>query len=84
MDAAGVRILVAALVAVGGGPGERWAVGWPPSVDAGRVSWRDAPLGCRSGICDAEDRQQRDIAVHAVQERLGHVGTDQSLSYTSA
>jgi anti-anti-sigma factor len=38
-----------------------------------------------NGDGDALDRHQRDIAVHAVNERLGDVGrTDQLLSYASA
>jgi anti-sigma B factor antagonist len=38
-----------------------------------------------NGDAEALDRHQRDIAVHAVNERLGEVGrTDQLLSYTSA
>src|SRR5215216_545340 len=38
-----------------------------------------------NGDAEALDRHQRDIAVHAVNERLGDVGrTDQCLSYASA
>ena len=38
-----------------------------------------------NGDAEALDRHQRDIAVHAVNERLGDVGrTEQLLSYASA
>ena len=38
-----------------------------------------------NGDAEALDRHQRDIAVHALNERLGDVGrTDQLLSYVSA
>ena len=49
------------------------------TADLGRL------VACLNGDGEALDRHQRDIAVHAVNERLGDVGrTDQLLSYASA
>jgi anti-sigma B factor antagonist len=51
----------------------------------GGAADRDELVAYLNGDDDALDRHQRDIAVHAVNERLGDVGrTDQLLSYASA
>jgi anti-sigma B factor antagonist len=51
----------------------------------GGTAGRGQLLACLNGDAGALDRHQRDIAVHAVNERLGDVGrTDHLLSYASA